>query len=278
MRQLFRRRIWLGAALMVALSLTATVVSAHEGRGVGQYRFVVGFAEEPAFEGMKNGVDIRVTKMVEGPESHGHQEQATGQSRDPTHKESHGREERSKSPEQTKHGETTASGAEMTQSTATEHAEEIPMEGLEGSLQVEVTHVATNVSRVLELRAVPQNPGHYTADLIPTAAGVYQFRVFGVVDGEQMDETFVSKGGGGDFSDIESSASLQFPEDLPELRELESAVRGALHTAEAAQDAALGSASGKGGGGSTLAIVAIVMGTAGMLSGAGSLLVAARRK
>ena len=161
---------------------------------------------------------------------------------------------------------------------AGEQPTETPVEGLEGSLQVEVTHTATEASRVLTLSVVPDKPGHYTADLIPTAAGVYQFRVFGSVEGNQIDESFISKGGGGDFDDVVSSSALQFPEKLPELRELESAVRGAISTAESAHDTAMASASGSADSGNTMSIAAIVAGVVGMLTGAGGLLLAMRRR
>ena len=97
--------------------------------------------------------------------------------------------------------------------------------------------------------------------MIPTAAGVYEFRVFGNIEGMAVDETFVSRGGGGGFDDIRTSADLQFPEQLPELREIESGVRGALDTAQQAQDAALAAQQDSG---NTLAVVALIVGIVGM--------------
>lgn len=156
---------------------------------------------------------------------------------------------------------------------ASGHAVEVAVEGLESTLQVEVTHQASGSSRIFDLRAVPEQPGDYAADLIPTAPGVYEFRVFGTIEGLAVDETFVSRGGGGDFDDIVSSAELQFPETLPETRELESAVRGALNTA---QDAAL--AAGESSAPSALSIVAIIIGAAGILAGGGAMLLSNRRR
>ena len=157
-----------------------------------------------------------------------------------------------------------------------QHAEEMaPVEGLEGSLQVEVSHAASGAARVADLVAVFGDPGHYVAGLIPTAAGVYQFRVFGEIDGMAIDETFASRGGGGGFDDIRSSAELQFPEQLPELREVEAGVRGAIATAQQAQDAALAA---QQTGGDGLVIVALVVGIAGVVLGAGGLLVALRAR
>ena len=159
---------------------------------------------------------------------------------------------------------------------ASGHAVEVAVEGLESTLQVEVTHQASGAARIFDLRAVPEQPGDYAADLIPTAPGVYEFRVFGMIEGLAVDETFVSRGGGGDFDDIVSSAALQFPETLPEMRELESAVRGALNTAQEAQDAAL--AAGESSAPSALSIAAIIVGAAGIVAGGGAMLLSNRRR
>lgn len=159
---------------------------------------------------------------------------------------------------------------------ASGHAVEVAVEGLESTLQVEVTHQASGAARIFDLRAVREQPGDYAADLIPTAPGVYEFRVFGMIEGLEVDETFISRGGGGDFDDIVSPGELQFPETLPETRELESAVRGALNTAQEAQDAAL--AAGESSSPSALSIVAIIIGAAGILAGGSAMLLSNRRR
>lgn len=125
-------------AILTSLSLTTGTALAHERRDVGKHQFVVGWIVEPAFEGIKNGLDLRVTNK-----------------------------ETSK-----------------------------PVEGLQDSLQWEITHVPSGVTRTLKLRTIFNDPGHYTADLIPTASGVYRFRIFGAVEGAQVNEIFVSRGGG----------------------------------------------------------------------------------
>ena len=156
----------------------------------------------------------------------------------------------------------------------------VPVEGLEGSLQVEVTHVSSGVSRIFGLIAVWDDPGHYSAGLIPTASGVYEFRFFGTIEDTPVDETFVSHGGGGDFDDVQSSAELQFPVQLPELREIESGARGALSTAQEAQDAAIAAQeaaeSGRGGGGNALSTLALIVGLVGAALGAGGMFIALR--
>lgn len=59
-----RKRIIAIPALLAALLLALPVAtaSAHENRDVGAYRLTVGFIVEPAFEGIKNGVDLRIAK------------------------------------------------------------------------------------------------------------------------------------------------------------------------------------------------------------------------
>ena len=153
----------------------------------------------------------------------------------------------------------------------------VPVEGLEGSLQVEVIHVASEVSRIFDMKAAWGDPGHYVASVIPTASGVYEFRIFGSIEGMDVDETFVSEGGGGDFDDIQPSADLQFPEQLPELREVVGAVQGAQDIARQAQDAALAAqASGAAGDGdgNALAVVALIIGIVGTLIGMGGVFLA----
>ena len=53
------------AACLLTIAAAGTAI-AHEPRGVADYRLVVGFAQEPAFEGLLNGVSLRVTKPADG--------------------------------------------------------------------------------------------------------------------------------------------------------------------------------------------------------------------
>ena len=268
MKLLFPRIIWLVPALIATLALTLGTALAHEGREVEGYRFVVGWTDEPAYEGFKNGVEVRVTMEAHMPED---APKAMPQGTD-------GGDYHSGSDDGG--NGTSAYSMAMGQGMSMDHGEAIPVEGLEESLQVEVTHVPTGGSRVVSLYPTRNDPGHYTATLLPTAPGVYQFRVFGTIEGTPIDESFRSRGGGGGFDDINSSADLHFPDTLPEIRELESAIRGALNTAEQAQDLALAAASEDDGGSTSgvLVIVALVLGALGLATGAGSILFALRRR
>jgi len=206
-------------AVVAVLSLLASAAYAHERRTVGRYQLVVGFIAEPAIEGVKNGVDLRVTNT------------------------------------------------ETTQ----------PVEGLQDTLQVEVTYVPTGTSRTMRLRAIFGEPGHYTADLIPTAPGHYRFRFFGTIEGVQVNETFDSRSGGGGFDDVGSSGDIQFPDRLPALRELDGVARGALEASQQAQDSAL-EARNSVGTARTLAVVGIVLGAVGLASGVGAAALVLRRR
>jgi hypothetical protein len=156
-----------------------------------------------------------------------------------------------------------------------EEVEMVPVEGLESTVQVEVTHLPTGVSKTLPLRSVWSDPGHYAADLIPTAPGKYRFRFFGTLEGTELDESFES--GPDTFSEIQSAEVLQFPEPLPSVREVESAVRGAQSAAQEAQDAA-SSASSAASSASTLAIIGIVLGAVGVVSGIGGVAMGMRKR
>ena len=249
MQRHFRKSVWLAMASLGIVSLTLGTILAHEGRPVGDYRLVVGWLHEPAYEGSQNAVSIRVNKVAESDA------------------QDHGGGHSGQSPAQG--GANTMAGMAMGHGEAT-----VPVEGVEGALQVEVTHVASGAKRTSALIAVFGDPGHYVAHMIPTASGVYEFRMFGNIEGMAIDETFASKGGGGGFDDIRSSAGLQFPEELPELREIESGVRGALNTAQQAQDAAL--AARQDSGGNALAVVALIVGIVGAALGAGGIFIALR--
>jgi hypothetical protein len=209
---------WLIALLLTVLGLTTRPVLAHERREVGAYQLVVGFLTEPAFEGLKNGVDLRVLDRE-------------------THQ---------------------------------------PVEGLERTLQVELTYVPSGAAKVLRLRTMYREPGHYTADLIPTVPGYYRFRFFGSLGETAVNATFDSRAGGGQFDDVDASADLQFPERLPALREMQSAIRGTQQTAQQAQDAALAAQAGLSSA-QTIAIIGAVLGALGLATGVGAVVTARKR-
>ena len=229
------------AALLALVALAASLASgaailAHDHRSVGDYEFTVGFAEEPAVEGLANGVSLKVEKSAT---SHGH---GTGAG----------------------HG-----------GTSHDHGELAPVEGLEQTLQVEVTHLGTGVSKSMRLRAVIGQPGQYRADLIPTASGGYRFRFFGTVEGHPVDESFES--GPNTFDFVSPAGDLHFPDRQATVREIEGAVRGAQSSSLEAQDAAI-EASDSASAASMLGIAGVVLGVLGIGTGAAGLAVGLRRR
>lgn len=87
------------------------------------------------------------------------------------------------------------------------HETDEPIEGLEETLQLEISF--GDQTKVLKLRAVWNEPGSYTADLIPTQPGDYSFRLSGTIGETEVDETFTSTDG--DFSTVEPVSDIMFP-------------------------------------------------------------------
>lgn len=85
-----------------------------------------------------------------------------------------------------------------------------PVEGLEETLKLEVSF--GGVSKELSLYGVWQDPGHYTADLLPTLPGDYSFRVFGSIGETEIDEVFTSADG--EFGTIEPLEDIAFPSEM----------------------------------------------------------------
>ncbi len=199
----------IGLAFAALNFLTADPTSAHGGRRVGKYELNVGFVAEPAYEGLMNGVDLRV-EIAETEE---------------------------------------------------------PVAGVDQTLQVEVTHIASGVSKTLDLQPVKGEPGRYTADLIPTAPGEYRFRFFGAIEGLAVDEAFES--GHDQFSAVESAKDLQIPEQQLELREVGSALRGSMDSTAQAQNSAAAA--------TALASAGLALGAIGVLAGVGALVINRKR-
>lgn len=222
------RMIFIPVIVSMTIMLASAVVSGHESRNVGGVDLLVGWMTEPAYEGILNGVDFRVSRASESDHDSGNGHGHSGNA----------------------------------------------VEGLEDTVQVEITHDPSGTSRVFDLRAVWGSPGEYTADLLPTAPGGYEFRFFGTIEGMELDEVFGSASLGGGFNDVVSSVDMQFPEPRPEPREIESAVRGALGTAERAEQRAVESAE-RISGVNTLAIIALVI---AIVSTVGTVLVGLKRR
>lgn len=192
----------LATVLTVALLLIcAGTALAHERVDSNSFRFAAGWALEPAIEGQKNAVELRVTNRESGQ----------------------------------------------------------PVTGLEKTLQVEFRYGEARARG--KLRVVATDPGYYLADLLPTRAGVYEFRFRGTVEGAEVEVVFKS-------DDVVTAAEMQFPDRLPSSREVAGVVQNAQETARAAHRAAATS--------HLLAWLGIGMGMLGMLCGGAA--IALRRR
>jgi len=322
----WRKSAALLLTVLFAVLGTGTAL-AHEGRDVGDYNFVVGFINEPAVEGMLNGVSLRITSLVV-EDDHAHDdgmgtnidlvshggvfvdELAAGDFYEFTFDQefegltvpfhSHPIETQGSiiiGPEGADVVEVTVEihkngfvpAMLMIQADTTvwfeNHMSEptVVMSGPLGDvtpepgdpialnavvgitvLQVEVTHVASSVSQIMDLTEAWDSPGQYKSEFIPTSPGAYNFRFFGDIEGQVIDESFESSNT--TFDEVTAATDIQFPVQLSAPRETENAARGALDAASnAGSDAsdAVDSASMA----NTLAIVALVLGLIGLALG-----------
>lgn len=88
-----------------------------------------------------------------------------------------------------------------------------PVEGLQETLDVEVTHGGLSRSLALEFETVFGQPGAYAAHFVPTAPGAYIFRIHGTIGDLAVDERFES--GPGRFDEVQPVGALQYPEQVP---------------------------------------------------------------
>jgi len=84
---------------------------------------------------------------------------------------------------------------------------EEPVPGLADTLQAQV--IFGDQTRDMTLTPAFGDEGVYEAVFIPTEPGDYTFRVFGEVDGVEVDETFTSSPEG--FDSVVARAELEFP-------------------------------------------------------------------
>lgn len=142
-----------------------------------------------------------------------------------------------------------------------EHADEgeagTPVEGLESTLQAEVI-VGGGAERMpLQLEPRFGQPGVYVAHFIPTRVGDYSFRIYGTIEGMEIDEQFDS--GPETFSSVGDVTELQFPDEVPSAAQLDQTVQQLEQRIVAVE----GSASGEG-----RANLALGLGAAGLVAGA----------
>jgi hypothetical protein len=103
-------------------------------------------------------------------------------------------------------------------------------------LEVEITYGEETLARPLEpafVVGVFGEPGNYNTDIFPTRPGTWEFRIFGTVEGQEVDETFTS--GEETFSDIEDPSEVAFPVADPDNAQLASRLEEEADTASGAR-------------------------------------------
>lgn len=93
-----------------------------------------------------------------------------------------------------------------------------PVKDVEKTLTVTLA-TAGKTSDALSFVPSDETPGLYTAALIPTRTGDYQFHFVGMIGTTKIDETFDSAQG--KFDSVEPTNNLQFPDQAPSNGELQ---------------------------------------------------------
>jgi hypothetical protein len=123
-----------------------------------------------------------------------------------------------------------------------------PVTGADKTLKLAIRQGAS--TQAFALKAAFGQDGFYTADILPTRAGDYQWIFTGDIGGTPINETFDSADG--KFNAAITSAGIQFPVQLGDPAQAAAAVQAAQADAQGAR---------------MLALVAIVVGTVGLLVG-----------
>lgn len=149
MRGCMSRSLLLAASALLALAGSAL---AHEHVTVGdKYELTVGWASEPAYAGVPNGLDLKVARLAE---DHGHD--AEGDDHDPAN------------------------------ATHEHAAEPQVVSGAHETLTVTYEYGGKKFQPV-DFRPAFGRPGWYTADITPTRPGVYTIHLTGTIEGVEVD-------------------------------------------------------------------------------------------
>lgn len=132
-----------------------------------------------------------------------------------------------------------------------------PVEGLAESLQAEIIYGDQRLP--LEIEPAFGTPGEYQADVIPTEAGAYTFRIYGSIEGQEIDESFTS--GPGAFSEVTSRQSLTFPNQVGTVGDVQTTADDAGDTASTAMLLAIG--------GLIAGVIGILLGAAAFMRSSG---------
>jgi len=134
-----------------------------------------------------------------------------------------------------------------------------PVTGADKSLKLAIRQGAS--TQAFPLKAAFGQDGYYTADIMPTRAGDYQWTFTGDISGTPVNETFDTADG--KFNAVQPPTAVQFPVQLADPATATAAVQSAQADAQGAR---------------TLALVAIAVGILGLLIGLTALMMSGRQR
>jgi len=132
-----------------------------------------------------------------------------------------------------------------------------PVAGADKSLKLSIRQGAS--TQAFPLHAVFGQNGMYSADIVPTRVGDYQWIFTGAIAGNAVNETFDTADG--KFDAVAPATAVQFPVQLGDPAQSAATVQAAQSDAQTARN---------------LALVGIVIGLLGLLAGLGAWLVKPR--
>jgi hypothetical protein len=97
-----------------------------------------------------------------------------------------------------------------------------PVTGLEQTLKAEITSEGGSEKLEVQLRPRFNSPGAYDGRFLPTKAGVYTFRIFGTIEGTQVEERFTSSDS--TFSSV--ATPVAFPQPAASSQEINESLQG----------------------------------------------------
>ncbi|MEM7330605.1 MAG: hypothetical protein AAF490_00845 [Chloroflexota bacterium] len=92
--------------------------------------------------------------------------------------------------------------------------DDIPVEGVEATLDLELVYAGSSFRSNINPTEIP---GFYTAEVFPTIRGQYNVRLFGNINGFEIDEIIAPE-------EVLPASRIQFPEPVPDAFELEARI------------------------------------------------------
>jgi hypothetical protein len=129
-----------------------------------------------------------------------------------------------------------------------------PITGLEQTLKAEVTSEGGSEKLEVQLRPRFNTPGAYDGRFLPTKAGVYTFRIFGTIEGTQVEESFTSSDS--TFSSV--ATPVAFPQPVVSSQELNESLQGVEQRLASLED------DDGSDGAMMIGILGVVLGAAGL--------------